>query len=132
VLGTGPEVVPSAGPAAPAADLAPETWPVLDLLVTLLVFVAVVLMAWLAARWLMRRLYGPGASGGGRVRVVERVPLEPRRTLFLVEAGERLLLIGATERDIRVLAEFRRDELPAPPAVERKTFLEVLKSIGRR
>jgi flagellar protein FliO/FliZ len=120
--------MPAAPPTAPpSTDLPADPSPFLDLAVTLLAFLAVILLAWLGARWLLRRLYGPGA-GGGRVRVVERVPLEPRRTLYLVEAGEKLLLVGVTEHDIRVLGEFKRDELPAPPPVERRTFLDVLRS----
>jgi flagellar biosynthetic protein FliO len=122
--------VPAVPP--PASDLAAEPYPILDLLVTLLVFLAVILLGWLAARWLMRRMYGPGASSGGRVRVVERVALEPRRTLYLLEAGEKYLLVGATDHDIRVLAEFARDQLPAPPVFERKSFLDVLRSVGRK
>lgn len=120
--------MPAAPPTAPpSAELPADPSPFLDLAVTLLAFLAVILLAWLGARWLLRRLYGPGA-GGGRVRVLERVPLEPRRTLYLVEAGEKLLLVGVTEHDIRVLGEFKRDELPAPPPVERRTFLDVLRS----
>jgi len=117
---------------APAADLAAEPYPILDLLVTLLVFLAVILLAWLAARWLMRRMYGPGATGGGRIRVVERVPLEPRKTLYLLEAGEKYLLVGATDHEIRVLAEFTRDQLPPPPVFEHRSFLDVLRSVGRK
>jgi flagellar protein FliO/FliZ len=114
----------------PSTDLPSDPTPFLDLAVTLLAFFAVILLAWLAARWLLRRMYGPGS--GGRVRVLERVPLEPRRSLYLVEAGEKLLLVGATEHDIRLLGEFKRDELPAPPPVERRTFLDVLRSVRGR
>ncbi|MBI5501581.1 MAG: flagellar biosynthetic protein FliO [Deltaproteobacteria bacterium] len=120
-------------PSPSPPSLPAEPYPFLDLLVTLLVFLAVILAAWLAARWLMRRMYGPQASPGGRIRVVERVPLEPRRTLYLVEAGEKLLLIGSTDHDVRVLAEFGREQLPAPPASERRSFLDALRAVaGRR
>ena len=120
-------------PPAPPPDLAPEPYPFLDLAVTLLVFLIVILGAWLAARWLMRRMYGPQASAGGRLRVVERVPLEPRRTLYLVEAGEKLLLIGSTDHDVRVLAEFTREQLPAPATPERRSFLDALRdATGRK
>jgi flagellar protein FliO/FliZ len=112
----------------PSAPLAPEGYPLVDLAVTLIVFLAVILLAWLGARWLMRRLYGPAAYGGGRVRVVERVPLEPRRTLYLVEAGEKLLLIGMTDHEVRVLAEFKSSDLPPPAASARRSFLDALRS----
>lgn len=116
----------------PTADLPAGPSPLLDLAVTLLAFLAVILLAWLAARWLLRRMYGPGA-GGGRIRVLERLPLEPRRTLYLVEAGEKLLLVGSTEHEIRLLGEFSREELPAPlPPAERRTFLDALRSMRGR
>ena len=121
----------TAAPPPPPADLPADPSPFLDLAVTLFAFLAVILLAWFGARWLLRRLYGPGA-GGGRIRVLERVPLEPRRTLYVVEAGEKLLLVGATEHEIRVLGEFTRDELPAPPPVERRTFLDVWRSVRGR
>lgn len=121
----------TAAPPPPPADLSGGPAPFLDLAVTLLAFLAVILLAWLAARWLLRRMYGPG-SGGGRVRVLERLPLEPRRSLYLIEAGEKLLLVGCTEHDIRVLGEFARDDLPAPPPVERRTFLDALRSVRGR
>jgi flagellar protein FliO/FliZ len=120
------------GAPPPPPDLGAEPYPFLDLLVTLLAFLVIVLGAWLAARWLMRRMYGPGATAGGRIRIVERVPLEPRRTLYLLEAGEKLLLVGVTDHDIRVLAEFSRDDLPAPPAPPHRSFLDVLRAAGRK
>ena len=121
--------VPASPPAPP--ELAPEPYPFLDLAVTLLVFLVIIVGAWLAARWLMRRMYGPQATTGGRLRVVERVPLEPRRTLYLVEAGEKLLLIGSTDHDVRVLGEFTHEQLPAPAPSERRTFLDALRAVTR-
>jgi len=116
-----------AAPAQPAADLGAEGSPLLDLTVMLIAFLLAVGLAWLGGRWLMRRMYGPGSWGGGRVRVVERIPLEPRRTLYLVEAGSKLLLLGATDHDIRVLGEFASSDLPRPPAPERRSFLDALR-----
>jgi len=115
----------------PPADLPAGPSPFLDLAVTLLAFLAVILLAWIAARWFLRRLYGPGA-GGGRIRVLERLPLEPRRTLYLVEAGEKLLLVGSTDHEIRLLGEFSREELPAVPPAGRRNFLDVLRSMRER
>jgi flagellar biogenesis protein FliO len=116
----------------PTPDLAPEPYPLLDLFVTLLAFLAVIVAAWLAGRWLMRRMYGVGAGVGGRVRVVERVPLEPRRTLYLVEAGGKFLLLGATDHAVRVLGEFSADQLPAPAVPARRSFLDALRAAARR
>jgi flagellar biogenesis protein FliO len=113
----------------PAAD---GGAPFLTLAVTLLVFLLVVGLAWFGTRWLTRRLWGVPGTGAGRIRVLERVPLEPRRTLYLVEIGSRILLIGAGDRDLRVLAEMDRAALPEPPPAERRSFAETLRRLAGR
>ncbi|MDI7267997.1 MAG: flagellar biosynthetic protein FliO [Myxococcota bacterium] len=118
-------------PAAPA-DLAPDGSPFFDLVVMLLAFLLAVGLAWFGARLLVRRLYGPSAWGGGRIRIVERIPLEPRRTLYLIHAGEKILLVGSTDNDIRVLAEFQASDLPAPAVLARRSFLDALRAATAR
>jgi flagellar protein FliO/FliZ len=66
-----------------------------DLLRTLLALAAVCALGFFALRWLARR--GVGGAGVGAypgLRVLRRLPLEPRKSLYLVRAGKRLLLIG--------------------------------------
>ena len=93
---------------------------------TLLALLVVCALAYTVLRWGVRRLYG-GATGGGRVRVLERVPLDPRRTLYLVEVGGKVLLLGAGDGAMTTLAEIDPATLPAEPEVRRASFLEVLK-----
>ena len=84
-----------------------------SLLQTLLALAAVCILAWVVLRWGARRGFG---FGQGRVRVLERVPLDARRSLYLIEIGERVLLIGAGEGAApAVLAELGKDELPPLP-----------------
>lgn len=64
------------------------------LLQTLFALAGVCVLAWVVLRWGARRGFGMGALGG-RVRVLERVALDPRRTLYIVKVGERVLLLGA-------------------------------------
>jgi flagellar biosynthetic protein FliO len=59
---------------------------------------------------LMRRLV-PRPGSGRTIRLVETVPLEPRRALHLVTCGDRILLVGSTDGSIRTLATFARDEV---------------------
>ena len=67
----------------------------LDLLRTLLALGFVCVLMWLGARWLARRGFGvPQAGSGATLRVLRRVPLEPRKSLYLVAVGRRVLLIG--------------------------------------
>ncbi|HEY8432912.1 MAG TPA: flagellar biosynthetic protein FliO [Sandaracinaceae bacterium] len=92
----------------------------LALLQTLLALAAVCILAWVVLRWSARRGFGLGRPG--RVRVLERVPLDGRRSLYLVAIGARVLLIGAGEGAApTLLAELDPDELP--PAPERPASL---------
>jgi flagellar protein FliO/FliZ len=54
-------------------------------------------------------------SGGGTVRVAERAFLGPKKAIYLVEIGDRVLALGITEQSISVLAEWRSGELDLPP-----------------
>ena len=82
------------------------------LLQTLLALGAVCVLAWAALRWSARR--GLGLGRPGRIKVLERTSLDGRRALYLVEVGDRVLLVGAGDAGApALLAEFGPDELPA-------------------
>ena len=49
-------------------------------------------LVWLLLRALGQRGFGKAADGP--VRVVQRVPLDPQRALYVVRAGDKTLLIG--------------------------------------
>jgi len=54
-----------------------------------------------ARRWITRwRPTGPASAG---LRIVERVTVEPRRSLYLVEGGDVRLLLASSERGLHVL-----------------------------
>ena len=78
----------------------------------LLALGAVCLLAWVSLRWWSRRL-GAGFERPGPLRVVARLPLEPRRTLYVIDAAGRYLLVGVADSGMTTLGE-----LP-PEAVER-------------
>lgn len=83
------------------------------LLQTLLALAAVCILAWVVLKWSRGRGL---AMGGRRVKVLERVPLDGRRSLYLVEVAGRVLLVGAGEQGaLGVLAELDPDALPAVP-----------------
>lgn len=96
--------------------------------------VGVCVTAWLVLRWIAQRGYG--ANGAARnLRVLERVALDPRKSVFLVEAGSRVFLLGASDQSVSTLAELSRDELAALPAREASAsgmrFSDVLARIRR-
>ena len=89
----------------------------LYLLQTLLALGAVCILAVVVLRLLSRRLHG-GRRGGRHLRVIEHLPLDQRRTLYLVEAAGRSLLLGATDGGgVRLIAELDRlDQEPSAAA----------------
>ncbi len=77
---------------------------------SLLALAAVCVLAWVVLRWSARRGLG---GAGRRVQVLERVPLDARRAVYLVRIGERVLLLGGGDGAApSVLAELTPDELP--------------------
>lgn len=87
------------------------------MLTSLLVLLVVCLVAWAALKWLGRWMEGRRVGTG--VTVVGRVPLEPRRSLYVVEAGGRRLLIGSSEGGVTLLTELEAEAVDAKPPPRR-------------
>jgi flagellar biogenesis protein FliO len=72
-----------------------------ELLRVLVVLALISAGAFWGLRWLARRgALGPrfpAAEGGLQLKVLARVPLAPRQALYLVQVGERRLLLGTGE-----------------------------------
>ena len=65
----------------------------------LLALAGVCVLAWAVLGMLARRGFGRALAAGigAPVEVVQRVPLDSRRALYVVRAGKRLLLVGVGE-----------------------------------
>ena len=74
------------------------------LLTSLLVLAVVCLVAWLIVRHGGRWL-GSLRGQDGLLHVIARVPLEPRRSLYVVEVAGKTLLVGTSEMGLSVLSE---------------------------
>jgi len=96
---------------------------------TLAALAAVCLLALVALRWGLRRFAGgalDGVAGRGRIRVLERVALDPRRALVLVEIGPRILLVASGEGPTSLLCEIDPATLPPVPERRPAAFRDVL------
>jgi flagellar protein FliO/FliZ len=83
-----------------------------DLLVTsLLVLGAVCIAAFIAVRVFGRLIATGRARGSHLLDVVARVPLEPRRSLYVVEVAGKTLLVGTSEMGLSVLSELDAGEV---------------------
>lgn len=79
---------------------------------TLIALIGVCALAWVVLTWVSRRGLG-GSRADGRLRLLGRLALGPRRQLYLVQADARVFLIGAGESGpLALIAELDS----APPA----------------
>lgn len=86
----------------------------MDLLRALLALAAVCLLAWVALRWASQLGLGRFRRGG-HIEILERVPLDARRSLFVVKLGGRVLLIGTGDGSApRLITELDEGDLPPP------------------
>jgi flagellar protein FliO/FliZ len=61
----------------------------------------------------------------GPAELVGRLPLDARRTIYLVKIGTRVLVLGAGEGGLRLLTRIAAEDLPTPD-VPRRSFADVL------
>lgn len=94
---------------------------VVETLVTLLAVVALCILLLSA----LRRV-GVGKLGGP-LELLGRLPLEGRRAVYLVRAGETVYVLAASESALAKLGEMPRDAVPVNVSVEPRTFREVLR-----
>ena len=98
-----------------------------DLLVTSLVVLGVVCVAAFVLVRLLGRVLATGRTRGAHLLdVVARVPLEPRRSLYVVEVAGKTLLVGTSEMGLSVLSELDGSEVKARVAA-RPTFGELVR-----
>lgn len=99
-----------------------------DMLITSLVVLAVVcIVAFVVVRLLGRVLATGRVRGAHLLDVVARVPLEPRRSLYVVDVAGKTLLVGTSEMGLSVLSELDANEVRSRVAA-RPTFGDLVKT----
>ena len=89
----------------------------------------VCLVAWGTLRLLAGRGIG---KASGAIRVVARCPLEPRRSVFVIETAGRCFLVGVGDGPMALLAELDADKLPRPVESAGSRFADVVaRVLGR-
>ena len=78
---------------------------VLSMIGALVIFILILVLAYFATKYIGRRYGTTGASGGRYVEVLERVAFGPDRALFVVRAGGKILLLGATAHHVELITE---------------------------
>lgn len=105
-----------------------------DLLLTSLVVLGAVCVAAFVVVRLAGRLLATGRSRGAHLlAVVARLPLEPRRSLYVVEVAGKTLLVGTSEMGLSLLSELDGGQVQAQVEA-RPSFGELVRKawLGRR
>ena len=103
-----------------------------DLLVTSLVVLgAVCVAAFVVVRVVGRWLMTGRTRGANLLDVIARLPLEPRRSLYVVEVAGKTLLVGTSEMGLSVLTELDAAEVRAR-AVPAQSFGELVRAAWNR
>jgi flagellar protein FliO/FliZ len=98
-----------------------------DLLVTSLVVLGgVCIAAFVAVRFVGRFLATGRTRGAHLLDVVARLPLEPRRSLYVVEVAGKTLLVGTSEMGLSLLSELDGEQVRAR-VVARPSFGELVR-----
>jgi flagellar biogenesis protein FliO len=75
-------------------------------------------------------LYGARRLGIGRprgpIQLVGQLPLDARRAIYLVQVGDQVLVVGASEAGITKLGEIPATQLPAVDPTVAAPFSDVL------
>jgi flagellar protein FliO/FliZ len=75
-------------------------------------------------------LYGARRLGIGRprgpIQLVGQLPLDARRSIYLVQVGDQVLVVGASEAGITKLGEVAAKELPPVEPASTTPFGDVL------
>ncbi|MDX2153462.1 MAG: flagellar biosynthetic protein FliO [Bryobacteraceae bacterium] len=104
----------------------PEIGDILQLVLALAVTLGVI---WFSLRYVLPRLRvgQPGLEGLVRVRAV--CPLEPGKSLYLVQAGTQTLLVGAAPQSLEMIAVLPPGSVPdesTEPRPEPPSFRDLL------
>lgn len=70
---------------------------------------AIILLAYVSIRFGLKRFL-PDSSGQGKMRVLLRQPIEPKRSLLVVQVASRHMLLASSEQGIQFLTELTEED----------------------
>ena len=112
-----------------------------DYLKLMLVLAGIVALAYATLRFWLPKLSGfqgqPKGPGQLPIQVVARLPLEPRKNLYIIKAGAEYLLVGTAENSVHMISALQPEALDGYAAAAAKQdgagseFLTVLRRLKR-
>ena len=76
----------------------------------MLVLCGILALAVVAIRFWLPKMSMWNKSATGPIEICARLPLEPRRTLYIVKAANCYILLASSEAGVQHLAQLRADE----------------------
>jgi len=101
-----------------AADLAPAgigsvNGEIVEYLKVVLFLAVVATLAFVALRFWLPKLSGGAGTTAGPLHVAWRMSLEPRKTLYVVRAGENYVLLAASDAGVQFLTSLDAGQMEA-------------------
>jgi len=115
-----------------ADPLPPSHSGFLEVFEVLFILAGVLLLAYVLLRLGLPRMFGMPGSGTGPIQIVARQALEPRKTLYLVNVGSQVFLVGTADNQVQYLTVIDEENASAvlstrsPEPVRAKDFRQVL------
>ena len=105
----------------------PLTTYLVETFITLVVVIAIAFIALVGAKRLgFGRPHGP-------LRIVGRLPLDARRSIYLVQVADQVLILGASEGGITKLGELAASEVGTPEeSAPKPAFADLLSNLRRK
>jgi flagellar biogenesis protein FliO len=88
---------------SPADPLSSMNTPIIQYFEVLLALGGVLALAYATLKVGLPRIFGMRTPGTGPIKVVARYTLEPRKTLYLVQAGSQVFLLGTSHNQVQHL-----------------------------
>jgi flagellar biogenesis protein FliO len=88
---------------SPADPLSSMNSPILQYIEVLVALAGVLALAYITLKIGLPRIYGMRTASRGPIKVVARYPLEPRKTLYLIQAGSQVFLLGTSDNQLQHL-----------------------------
>jgi flagellar biogenesis protein FliO len=88
--------------------------PIVPYLIQLIVVTGVVGgLGYLTLQYVQKKMPGlaMGQATGKQIRLVEKLVVDPRRMVFMVNVGDRYWLCAATETHVTTIAELNKEDL---------------------
>lgn len=101
-----------------------ESYVAESVVILLVVALLAVLVSVAARRAGLGRALGP-------IELLARLPLEPRRSVYVVRVVDRLLIIGSSEAGLVKLGELPKGALPASTTGSDRSFADLLDGVWR-